>query len=328
MKNLFLPFIILLSFATIFSCANDDDDTMIVETTVEDDKANVQQSFDDLVSCVQEVKDSRSFTELFTNFLNMSDGEVMNEAWVNSLTEELESVFDFDHVETNSAFVMAHHAGSHIYNASTSTWSKINDVSDRIVLRFPSQPNQMNNNVEFVLDDFSDKVVEIDGESMSLPTSMHAYINVDQSKIFELTLSKITYADNSGFQIPVEIDASLFMEPVTLDFDVSRLSTTSYEMGFSLTNDGICDMSIQSQVELEDDDFENLDMNSIDRAAVQVNLGKLSFRTMGDLASLLAIEEPTDDQINSMSDVDLFFNDLKIADIEINDDMETILLRI
>ncbi len=325
MKKLLLFYSCLFALSFLFSCGNDDE-SVTMETTVEEDKANVEQSFDDLMSCVKEVRDSRSFSELFNNFLNMSDGEMLNEEWVSNLTESLESVFDFDHVENNNRFDMSHHAGMHVYNSSSNTWTKTNDVNDKVVFKFPSQPNATSNNVELILDAFTDQLVTIDGETMSMPKTMHAYMNVDGTKAFEITLSKVTYADNSGYQMPVELDASLFMDPMTLDVDVSRLSTTSYEMGMSMKNSGFCDMSIQSQFELKDDDFENLDMNSFEKAAVQVNLGQLSFRTMGDLASLIAIEEPSEAQVNSLADLDLFFDNFKIADLEINDELETILL--
>lgn len=341
--------VLLLSLAMILSC-NKDDDTMDIssctdgiqngnetgvdcggdcgtcETTVEEDKANVDQTFDDLLTCTMEIRDSRSFTELFKNFLNMSDGEMLNEAWVEDVTEGLEAVFDFEDVEDNMRFDLSHHAGTHVFNQSNSSWTKMSDVSDKVILKFPSEPNVNVNNVELIMDTYTDQLVNIDGESMSLPKTMHVSVNIDAAKAFEFTLSKVTYAENSGSDIPVELDASLFMDPITLNVDVNRLSSTSFDMGMTLINDGKCDMSINSQFELKDDNFDNLEMNSFESAAVQVNLGQLSFRTTGDLAGLLAIEEPTEAQVNSMMDLDLFYNDFKIADIESKDDLETLLL--
>ena len=325
MKKLLLFYSCVFALSFLFSCGNDDE-SVTIETTVEEDKANVQQSFDDMVSCVKEIRDSRSFSELFNNFLNMSDGEMMNEEWVNNITEGLESVFDFDHVENNNRFDMSHHAGMHIYNTSNNSWTKTTEFNDKVVFKFPSEPSASSNNVELVLDAFTDQLVTIDGENISMPKTMHAYMNVDGTKAFEFTLSKVTYADNAGYEMPVEFDASLFMDPMTLDVELSRMSNTSYDMGMSMKNSGFCDMSIRSQFELKDDDFENLDGDSFEKAAVQVNLGQLSFRTMGDLASLFAIEEPTDAQVNSLADLDLFFNDFKIADLQINEELETILL--
>ena len=347
MKNLLKSLMLLFSLTLLISCGNDDEmnqscsdgiqngtetgidcggDCATCVTTVEEDKANVQQSFDDLVSCTKEIRDARSFTELFRNFLDMSDGDVLNEEWIEDVFEGLEFVFDFDHVENNNRFDLAHHAGTHIFDANTVSWQKISDVLDEVVLKFPSDANSNTNNVELTLDLYTDEFVVIDGENLSLPKTIHVVMNIDGLKTFEISVSKVTYAENSGFQLPVELEATLFMDPMTLDINVSRLSTTAYDMSMTLNNGLLCDIGISAQFELKDDDFENLDEDGVENAAVQVNLGQLSFRTMGDLASLIAIEDPTESQFNSLLDVDLFFQDAKIGDVEINEDMETILI--
>lgn len=350
MKKLLMNLMVILSLAVVFSCGKDDDEMMIIEnctdgiqngtetgidcggdcspcvTTVEEDKANVQRSFDDLTGCAMEIRDARTFTELMTNFLGMTDGEVMNEEWVNDVTGGLESVFDFDHVEENSGFDMSHHAGTFVFDASTVSWNKVSDVTDKVILQFPSEANATNNNVELVLDRYTDELVTMDGETVSLPTSMHAALTIDGNMAFEVSLDEISYSDDSETQLPTSMTASVFMDPINLEIDLSSSSATAYEMGMSIQNSGLCDVSVQTQFELADTDMNTMEMADFEQASVQINLGQLSFRTMGDLASVLALEDPTDSQINSMVDLDLFFADFKIADIEINDDMETILL--
>ena len=325
MKNLLLYLMLLCPILFLTNCG-DDDVAPIVETTVEEDKANVDQTLDDVLKCTEDIRDGRSLTEVFDNFLNMSDGESMNEEWVTNIFEELERVVDFEKIDENMTFDLAYHAGTHTYNASTGKWAKANNVTDKVVLNFPSSPDSNTNNVEFVIDTYTDEVVTIDGETMSLPKSFHALLNIDNAKAVELTLSNITYAQNSGFQIPVEISASLFLDPMNVNLEVSRMSDTSFDMTMSMDNDKICDVELASQFELTSADFENLDMDSFEKASLQINVGQMSFKTMGNLASLIAMEEPTDSEINSMADFDLFFNDFKIADIEINDEMETILI--
>ena len=331
MKNLLLKMMVILSLALVLSCGNDDeamssqtcndgiqngDETGIdcggacgtCETSVEEDKNNVEQSFEDLTSCAMDVSDSRTVSELFNNFLNMTDGEVMNEEWVNDITAGLEDVFDFEEVETNSSFDLAYHAGTYAYDASGVSWSKANDVSDRVILQFPSEANGANNNVVFILDQYSDQVVTMDGESISLPNSMHALMTIDGARAFEITVDEVSYSDDSQDQLPTALSAAVFMDPINMDIELTSTSSTAYEMGMSITNTGLCDVSLNTQFELADDDMGNMGMSSFNQAAVQVNLGQLSFRTMGDLASLLAMEEPTEAQINSLADLDVFFS--------------------
>jgi len=184
----------------------------------------------------------------------------------------------------------------------------------------------MTNNAELVIDNYSDELVTIDGETISLPKSVHALINIDGIKTFEITVADIVYADNTGYQIPVQGKVTFFMDPMTIDLDVSRLSTTSYEMGMSLKGGNLCDIALNAQAELKDDDFENFDNDGFETAAVQITLGDLSIRTMGDLAGLLALDDPTETQVNSLTDLDLFYQDVKIADLEYSEAMETILI--
>ena len=344
MKNYLMCFALFMSMAMITSCGEDETctdgiqngnetgidcggDCAPCETTVEDDKANIQKTFDDLLMCTQDIKDSRAVTVLFKNFLNMSDGEALNEDWVEDMTEDLEDVIDFEHVEDNSRFDLSHHAGTHIFDSGTQTWVKTNNVTNMMIFQFPSEPNAATNNAELVIDMYSDQMVAIDGDDMFLPTAMHASMDVDNEKVFEVSITNVTYADNADFQIPVAFSAQLYMDPMEMDVDVTRVTSNEYEMGMKFSDGNLCDIKIAAQLELADDDFENLTEDGIEKVAVQVNVGELSIRTLGDVASLFKLDDdPTETQINSGLDLDVFFQDLKIGDLEINEDMETVLI--
>ena len=305
-------------------CGGDCDDC---ETTVEDDKANIQQTFDNLFDCTSDFKDSRAVTVLFRNFLNLSDGEVINEDWIEDLTDDLEEVIDFDHVEDNSRFDLAYHAGTHIYDAANETWLKTNNVTDKMIFQFPSEPSLSTNNAELVIDSYSDQAVTIDFETNFLPSAMHAYMEVDGTNAFEITVSNVTYADNANYQLPVEVSAQLFMDPMMMDIELTRVSTTEYEMDMSFSDGNICDIGVAAQFELTDDDFENFSEESIAKVDVQVNIGELSVRTLGDVAALFKLDDdPTEAQINSFLDLDVFFQDLKIADLEYDEAEENFVL--
>ncbi len=297
------------------------------ETTVDEDKANIQKTFDDLLNCTSDIKDSRAVTVFFRNFLDLSDGEALNDNWIEDLTEELEGVIDFEHIEENVRFDLSYHAGIHIYDAASKTWLKTNNVSDKVIFQFPAEPSATSNNVELVLDMYSDQSVTIDGETNFLPNAMHAYMDIDGSTVFEVTVSKVVYADNANYQLPVEISAQLFMDPMTMDIEVTRTSTNEYEMDMNFSDGNLCDIKVAAQLELTDDDFENISEESVEKVAIQVNVGELSIRTLGDVAQLFKLDDDaTESQINSFLDLDMFFQDLKIADLEVNEDMETVLV--
>jgi len=122
MKNFLMSLTLLLSFTLITSCGNDDEmmetatcsdgiqngtetgidcggDCAPCETTVAQDMANVQQTFDDLGDCAHEIDDARSTNIFVTDFLNLVDGDALNEDWIEEITNGLENVFDFNHIE-------------------------------------------------------------------------------------------------------------------------------------------------------------------------------------------------------------------------------------
>jgi len=135
-------------------------------------------------------------------------------------------------------------------------------------------------------------------------------------RVFELSLNNVTYNDNASFQIPVEVDASLFMDPVTIDLDVVRNSSTEFR-GMLAFNDGsACNMSIEADVELADDDLENLTEESVEKVHAKVRFGDMTIESLAGLADLLSMDDPTQAEINSLLDLNVLFQDMKIADLE------------
>jgi len=297
-------------------------------TSVEEDKANIQKTFDDLLMCVTDFKNSRSIDIFFKDFLNLSDGDALNEDWVEDITEDLEGVIDFDHIDENARLDFAHHAGTHVYNHMTQTWSKMIDVNDRIVFLFPSEPTMTTNNVELIMDKYEDQQVMIDGETVYLPTSAHVLMNVDNEKIMELNLEKVVYADNQDFEIPVEVSASVFIDPINMTIDLQRISTTEYRLESTIEDGSSCSIGLEIDVELKDDDFENLNEDGFEKVHVKVNVGRMTFQSLADIATLISMSDDdiSDTQLNSFLDIDALFDGIKIADIEISDEQETVFI--
>lgn len=298
------------------------------ETTVSEDQANVQKTFDDLLMCVSDFKNSRSIDIFFRNFLNLSDGEVFNDNWIDDLTSDLEDVIDVDHIEENARLDLNYHAGTHLYNHTTQSWDKVNDVNDKMIFLFPSDPAQSTNNVELIMDKYEDKEVMIDGESAFVPTAAHVVMNVDNQKLMEVNLDNVVYADNQDFEIPVEISAAIFMDPLNIAIEVERTSTTEYKLDASIEDGASCQIGLEIEVELKDDDFENLTEDGFEKVHVKVNVGQMTIQSLADIAGLIAIgdDDISDTQLNSLLDIDALFDGIKIADIEISEEQETVLI--
>ncbi len=344
-KFFFLSISILCGVLFISSCGDDDPDNAMcsdgvmngtetgidcggdcplcpVETTVAEDIENIKSSFNQMLSCVDDFKNSTTTDVMFRKFLKMSDGEVLNENWLEDLTDELDEVIDGEHIDDNSRIDLSYHSGTYQYVQTSKSWQKINNVTDEVVFRFPSDETQNTNNVELRIDKYEDQQVLIDGERLFLPTEIHVIMTVDSQKLMEFNLDNIEYASNSNFEIPVSLNANLFIAPMDIAMSVSRVSATEFSASI-IANDGqSCNMGIEIDIELSDDDFENINEDSVEKAHVKINAGALTVQSIADLGSLIAIDDPTENQFNSLLDLDVLFNGIKIADLEYDEDNE------
>ena len=297
--------------------------TCIVETTVEEDKKNIEQTFDDMLQCVRNLKNSTTADVFLRDFLNMSNGEVFNEDWIEELTEDLDQVIDEDYLEDNNRFSMAIYSGTYLFDFANTTWTKINNQPDKVIFLFPSEPGMSTNNVELVLDRYEDTPAIIDGDDYMLPNSLHAFMNINGNKVMDVDIKEVIYATNADFEIPVEITASVLVDPIQMEVKLDRISTTGFNFDFSMTDDELCVISTNVVVELKDDDFENLDENSFEKIEVRVNVGDMTFQSLAGLAELISLDDPSESVINSLIDLDVLYKGLKIADLEYDDDNET-----
>lgn len=346
-KIFFLTILILCCGLFIFSCGDEDPDNAMcndgimngtetgidcggecplcdIETTVAEDIANIKSAFDQMLSCVGDLKNSSTTDVIFRKFLGMSDGNVLNEDWLEDLTEELGDVIDGEHIDDNSRMDFAYHSGTYQYVQSAKSWQKINNLTNQIVFRFPSDDSQATNNVELKLDSYLDQQIVIDGERIFLPTDLHLIMTVDNQRLMEFSLSNVTYASNADFEIPISLDATLFIDPMDIVMSVTRTSTTEFTASITANDGQSCNMGIEIDLELSDDDFENINEDSIEKAHVKIRAGALTVQSIADLGSLIAIDDPTENEINSLLDLDVLFNGIKIADLEYDETEEVL----
>lgn len=297
-----------------------------VETTVEEDKENIQATLDNMLVCVDDMTSSRAIDVLLRDFFQISDGEVYNEEWTNEISGNFENVFDFAHIDESGRFNVEHHTGRYFYDHAAGAWAKAATINNLVIVQFPTSPDKTENDGNFVIDIYEDQSITIDGEDLFAPSKMHAVLAVDGNVLFELSLDKVVYDENSTFEIPVEIDASLYMDPMDISLDVTRLSSTEFN-GMLAFNDGSsCRMSLEADVRLADDDFENLTEESVEQVHAKLRVGDLTIQSLAGLADLFGEEDPDESMINSLLDLDVLFDDLKIADLEYDDAEENFVI--
>lgn len=222
---------VLLICFLIASCSKDGDpmvnpevDPMeemeeLTETTVDEDKENIQTTLDNMLVCVDDMTSSRAIDILLRDFFQISDGESYNEEWTNNLSSNFENVFDFEHIDESGRFNVEHHTGRYFYDHAAGQWSKAATINNLVIVQFPTSPDKTENDANFVIDNYKDQSITLDGEDVFAPSEIHAVLAVSGNVLFELSLDKVVYDENSTFEIPVEIDANLFMDPMDISLD-------------------------------------------------------------------------------------------------------------
>lgn len=293
-------------------------------TTVAEDKQNIKKAFDAALLCITDIKNGKTADVLLREFMGLSEGEVFNEDWLDDLGDDLGDAFDADAIDDDERLDIGYHAGTYSYNKENNSWAKASNVTDKIIFTFPSAPAVTTNNVVLTLDQYQDKQVTISGDTYYVPTGVHGLITVDGEKIFEVTAKDIVYAENAEFEIPVEATVEIFMAPATLEVTVRRSSTVDFTAEVSFLDEDKCNISVVADVKLKDDDFENLQNDGFEKIDVTIAVGAMSLRSIGGLAELIALDDPTDTQFNLYSNLEVLYNAMKIADLEIDSDAEIV----
>ena len=327
MKQLAIILTLFVSVSFLMSCGDDEPPTEGGdETTVAEDKANIEATFDEALECIRLLKNGEAVDVLLREFVGLSDGESFNEDWIEDLAENLEDVLDINTIEDNQRFDIALFQGTYTYSNSTETWSKASDQTNRVVFEFPTSPAATSNNAILVIENYSDNEVIIEGETYFLPSSIDVSLTVDDVSIFRLDLNDVDYASNSDFEIPISVDMELFINPFTINAVVERINTTEFKLDFDFSDGAACNWGADVNLKLDNDDFENLTEDDITSITAKVRINDLSVESLSGIAELIKLDDPSDNEINSLLDLQVLFKDVKIGDLKVDDDNETIII--
>lgn len=307
MKKIFL--IGSLASLTITFQACDPKKNADETTTVAQDKEAVKLSLDELANSVKAMRDG-SGAQTIIKFLNLKEGEVLNEDWVEEVVGGLDSLIDPDGPNDDPRFDFAGNSGTYTWNASNSTWSKVNTPSNQIILNFPSEQGKTSNNAKLTLSDYTDTKVTIDGEEVFLPTLAKANLTIDGAEVFNLN-SSAAYES----PIPVNINTAVTFAPFTYTVTGKRITSKKFEASAVIANNGATSSSITATVDLASDDYPNLGEKDINTITASISTGNMSINSNVDMATLTQIEEPTISQMNSSIKTIVTINGKKVGDL-------------
>jgi hypothetical protein len=313
LTNLLLIFVFIFG---LFAGCEKNDDASDKSTTVEEDKVHIRESMNDLLAGIDKLKNGQA-VQAVDQFFSMSQGKAMNSEWVKKLFSRLEDQLDIGYVGQTNQFDFHKHTGTYSWDASMEQWSKSASPDDQVVIEFPAQKSADENNAILKLKSYSDKRLTFSEEYFYLPKELEASLKVDGKEIFLVRLNKANYQD-SDFSIPTDLDLEMKIEPFSYRIKMSQKSASEFHLEFGFEESGSHEFTLTSDIVLKHSDYGNLDLegNDIEYASGNITYEKLKLSYNADLGTLLALRDPTENQVNSLVNVEVLYDDQNIGKLE------------
>jgi len=169
--------------------------------------------------------------------------------------------------------------GIYEYNHQRDDWDKTAS-SEKLELRFPAFVNSQTNNAVLTIVYTSDgQAIDIDGESVELPTAVNASLKVAGQEVLKLVSSYAYESDG----LPKNIDVTLTMGSYKATLMAEKDGTTKAEVKFSMDDEELVAASLEAETRnynldtFEDED--NLeDLVGVSNASIRLgNIQLLGF---------------------------------------------------
>lgn len=297
------------------------------ETTVTEDRDHIQSALDITFNCIRNLKNGDGIDFIMEDMLMISGGESPDDIWAAALVENLGGdLFEDLEEEDGIGIYLSEIGGVYEFNKADSSWSKSSSSTSRLELQFPTTESKSANNASLVLEDYSDEEHTIEEENYHLPTSGTISLSVDGTELLAVSINEVVYG-TGDLPIPSKVDVAIYVNPMTLQIVLESESSTQYAADVNFSGDDGCSFGAAVEVELAHDDLENLVFEEdIESLTAEVRLEFMSIVTASNLAELFSLQDPTEDQINELVDLDLLINNFKVADVEYSEEDETIYL--
>jgi hypothetical protein len=314
--KLFRYFLALLAFATFFvSCQKTDlNNDPTATTTVQQDKDYINQTSNETITCIKGVENG-VFSQTLVKFLGLVNGNLNNENWADSVSTGLDDAAGGIELDSaNSKFNYNFYKGTYNWNRVNRTF--VRTPSNTITVNFPSEPNQVANNMVFKFTDYTDGLYQINALNEYLPTLVKATVDKNGEQIASVSYNAV-YGSGS-FPTPNAVTFNLFLKPHNYRITVNRI--TNLKFGFKIELGGLCDGIAQGTVTFLNDDYNNLDIEE-DLSTVEMTYTSQTFKvvTNWNAQAYYAFNNPTTNNTNSTFTSIVYKNDSKIGELKLRD---------
>lgn len=313
MFNFKLNFIFVLSFVAIFfSNCTDKNDT--VETTVEEDKENIENLFNDVITEAKALKNGCA-AQGFDAFLNMDQGNALNSTWAKSLYNALEVHAGINTYQTGK-FDFASLVGTYTWNIGSQTVSSTNSPTDKIIVEFPEEMGATTNTVVATADYYTDEMVMYNSYQYWLPTSFFAAARVNNEECVSAKLISATY-DNTSFQIPVSMEMEIKLSPYVFEISATRTAPAELNVVLKAKNNGEEKFSLVTDLVFKNANYQTMHyVEDCESASGEFIFGDFRLPFTADFKTARSLFNPTNTQINDLFDADVFYKGNEIANLD------------
>lgn len=308
---LLLPLVVFIN-----SCKDPDDpnSNLGTPTTVAQDKQAIADVMNDLYQCSQSIN-SGSFATSFYSFFQLVQGTANAENWVQSMTDNMATLRNFDSISTLNRFDFGYFSGHYIWNPSGGQFSR-SSLSNKIMVDFPSRQSSGSNDCRFTVTQYLDAPYVINNTTYYLPKNVSLTLEKGGTTIMSLTFSGLY--NTSGFPAPQAINLNVFLAPFNYVTTVTQLSPTRFNFTTAIQDGSACETSIDATVSLSNSDYENLaieeDLNSVQ---LNVRKGSMEIRGSWDALTYYSYTNPSVSQTNSTLNIGVFSAGQRIGDLAI-----------
>lgn len=283
-------------------------------TSVRQDQENITRTFSSMEDCMEDLRDSEG-TDALKKFLNLDEGNVLSEDWIDDLFDNVDSLMNFESIDDDNMFDFTSNRGRYSWDESSQDWIKYPITTDKIIIEFPSSETSSRNDAIFTFDTYEDANLFYDGENLYPPSKIHADLYIDNRQIMDIT-GDFSYDTGSETPIPIYISTKLIINPFNFTILAERTSPTEFEAEISFTKGQEFNTSLSLQVELAHSDYENIE--DTDVVSIKTSLSHQDMLIDGTISGdLVAISDPSNNQINTLSDFEVFYENDKIGDLKL-----------
>ncbi len=317
-KLIYYGFLYIALITFLGGCTKNQDDTSTggTTTTVAQDKQAITDVMRSIAQCAGNIN-SGGFATSFYNFFALVNGTSYADNWVQSMTDQLSAMRDFNQIGTINRFDLTYFSGHYSWNQGTSSFT-YSPMNGEIIIDFPSSQSNGSNDCTFQVSQYTDGAYIINNETFFLPQSVVATLHKSNHLIMSLNFNA-QYA-TSGFPVPLSLTTDVFLEPFHYVTTISRNTSTQFHFQTSIQDGSACETSLDASVSFANADFENFvleeDLNNIVFTAKK---GTLEVSGSWDARSYYSFTSPSVAETNSTLNVGVFSQGQRIGDLRIYD---------